>query len=479
MRRRDFLARGALGAGAVLAAARWGPTPGWALGDATPGPTTATPWWSTANFAPVATETTEQRLRVIGRLPRHLDGLYVRNGTNAHPGTDSPHWFIGDGMLHGVRLADGEARWYRNRWVRTQALTREGGLTGGGGPPSLTDGYANVSVIHHAGRLLASGEVGLPWELAPRDLSTIGVYDFAGRLTTSMTAHPKIDPETGQLHFFGYWFTPPYLTYHVADAQGALVHSEPVDVPGPTMIHDFAITDRDVIFWDLPVVFDLGRLDTGIPFSWDPSYGARVGVMPLGGPASAIRWVDIEPCYVFHGVNAFRDGDDVVVDVCHHERMFDPGLTDSGSLTLRRWRIATGGASLRFSDEVVEDRDAGELPTRDPRRVGRAHRFGYLLQSRGREENLAFEGVAKQDFRRGTREVWRSGRHRHAGEFLFVPDGPAEDDGHLLSYVHDDRRDAAALVVLDARDVAAGPVATVELPTRVPYGFHAAWVPAS
>jgi carotenoid cleavage dioxygenase len=157
--------------------------------------------------------------------------------------------------------------------------------------------------------------------------------------------------------------------------------------------------------------------------------------------------------------------------------MFDPGVTDSGALTLRRWRLSTAGSTLRFAEEIVEDRDAGELPTRDPRRVGRPHRFGYLLQSHRRGDALVFGGVAKQDFRTGRREIWRTGRKRHGNEFLFVPDGPAEDDGHLLTYVHDDGRDAADLVVLDARDVAAGPVATVQLPTRVPYGFHAAWVP--
>jgi carotenoid cleavage dioxygenase len=475
VRRRQFLQHAALGATVVAAAMQWRAALAWA----DEAPDLEAEWWNSANFAPVTTETTEERLRVVGRLPRSLNGLYVRNGTNAHPGTVSPHWFIGDGMVHGVRLDDGAARWYRNRWVHTFELSRDTGLTGGGGPPSLTDGYANVSVIHHAGRLLASGEVGLPWELSPDDLSTLGVYDFDGRLRTSMTAHPKIDPETGDLHFFGYWFAPPYLTYHVATADGALVHSEPVDIPAPTMIHDFAITDRDVVFWDLPVVFDLDRLDTGIPFAWHPSHGARIGIMPLGGPASAIRWVDIEPCYVFHGVNAFRDGDAVVVDVCRHDRMFDPGVTDSGALTLRRWRISTGRSALRFSEDVVEDRDAGELPTRDPRKVGRAHRFGYLLRSHHRGDALVFGGVAKQDFRTGRREVWRAGERRHGNEFLFVPDGPGEDDGHLLAYVHDDARDAADLVVLDARDVAAGPVATVQLPTRVPYGFHAAWVPAS
>jgi len=475
VRRREFLRHVTLGAVAAAAAVQWRAAHAWVDDASGVDPE----WWNARNFAPVATETTGERLRVTGRLPLSLDGLYVRNGTNAHPGTISPHWFIGDGMVHGVRLGDGDARWYRNRWIQTNELSRDTGLVGGGGPPSLTDGYANVSVIHHAGKLLASGEVGLPWELSPVDLSTVGVYDFGGRLRTSMTAHPKIDPATGQLHFFGYWFTPPYLTYHVADADGALVHSESVDIPASTMIHDFAVTERDVVFWDLPVVFDLDQLDTGIPFTWRPANGARIGVMPLGGPATDIRWVEIEPCYVFHGVNAFRDGDTVVVDVCRHDRMFAPGVTDSGALTLRRWRVSTGRPAFRFSDEIVEERDAGELPTRDPRRVGREHRFGYLLQSHRRGDALVFGGVAKQDFVTGRREVWRTDRHRQGNEFLFVPDGPGEDDGHLLAFVHDDRRDASDLVVLDARDVSAGPVASVQLPVRVPYGFHAAWVPTS
>lgn len=436
------------------------------------------PWWQRGDFAPLRTETTAERLPVEGSLPKSLSGLYVRNGSNSR----NAHWFIGDGMVHGVHLEDGEARSFRSRFVETK-LHATGASLGDAGPPQLDDGYANVSVFHHANRLLASGEVGLPWELSPDDLSTRGLYDFGGRLTTSMTAHPKIDPATGQLHFFGYGFLgADALTYHVADADGALVSSQAVAVGQTTMIHDFAITDRDVIFWELPVTFDLEALPTGIPFRWHPEYGARIGIMPLGGPTTAIQWVEIEPCYVFHGVNAYRTGDDVVIDVCRHEKMFDPGVTDSGELSLRRWRVATGGASLRFSEEIVAEADQrgdpGELPTRDPRLVGRDYRYGYLLRSRTRRDGgLVFGGVVKHDFRRGTRETWDPGPGRQANEFLFVPEGRGEDEGHLLSYVYDADRKRSDLVVLDATDVGAGPVATVELPTRVPYGFHGTWVP--
>jgi carotenoid cleavage dioxygenase-like enzyme len=249
-----------------------------------------------------------------------------------------------------------------------------------------------------------------------------------------------------------------------------------VAVAKPSMIHDFAITDREVVFWELPVLFDLSLLSTGIPYGWKPSYGARLGVMPLGGPTSAIQWVEIEPCYVFHGVNAFHDDGIVVIDVCRHSKMFDPDIT-GGELDLRRWKIDTRGPSLAFTEEIIGERQRTELPTRDPRVVGREHRYGYLLSTHDDGEKPVFEGVVKQDFRSGTRERWIPGAGRQPNEFLFVPTGRSEDDGYLLSYVYDPVRDKSDLVILDARDVGAGPVATIRLPARVPYGFHGTWVP--
>jgi carotenoid cleavage dioxygenase len=447
------------------------------------------PWWLQGGFAPVTREVEAFDLAVTGALPPELAGLYVRNGSNPRTGT-SPHWFFGDGMVHGVRLDGGRASWYRNRYVRTPLYEASAGF--GSGPPGGTNTQSNVSCIRHGDRLLTSGEVGLPFALATDDLSTIGPFDFDGRLATSMTAHPKVDPSTGELHFFGYGFVPPYLTYHVASADGTLLRSTEVPVPGPTMIHDFAITDSDAVFWDLPVVFDLEAAVAYIedpssgefPFRWDPAYGARVGVLPLGGDGAAVRWADLdEPCYVFHGVNAFRRGGDVVVDVCRLSSMFDPAADDAlgGELSLRRWTVPAAGG--RASDEVLVEpgADPGELPSRDPRRVGREHRYGYLVQNRPAERTVDLGGVIKHDFASGRRDVWDPGPSRHGGEWLFVPGAgsdDADDAGWLLGYVHDEATASTELAVLDATDVAAGPVATVALPQRVPYGFHAAWVPA-
>jgi carotenoid cleavage dioxygenase len=440
-------------------------------------------WWLEENFAPVLKETQAVDLEVKGAIPSALAGLYVRNGSNPQSG-DSSHWFFGDGMLHAVRLEAGKATSYRNRYVHTALYDAKAGF--GDGPPGGASNQANVSAIWHGGRLLTSGEVGLPYEMSPTDLSTVGAYDFGGKLTTAFTAHPKIDPATGQLHFFGYGFTPPYLTYHVAGADGTLLQSMEVPVRASTMIHDFTITEHDAVFWELPVLFDLDAAtkwianpDSGVfPYRWAPDYGARIGVMPLGGPGAAIEWFEIDPCYVFHGVNAYREGNDVVLDVCRLTSMFEPGQRIGGDLSLRRWTVDTAKRSVR--DEVVEVDDPGELPSRDPRKVGRKHRYGYFVQTRENPDTVEFGGLIKRDYRSGRVEVWDPGPAQHAGEWLFVPEGTSadEDAGYLLTYLYDAARDRSELVIVDASEVGKGPVARVALPARVPYGFHAAWVPA-
>ena len=435
------------------------------------------PYWMQGNFAPVPDEIEAVDLVVEGALPPELSGLYVRNGSNPAGGA-SAHWFLGDGMVHGVRLDAGRARWYRNRWIATPLLGR-GDILGGGdtGAPGGANNSSNTSVVHYGGRLLSLQEVGFPYEISTRDLSTIGPWDMGGGLSTSMTAHPKIDPRTGQLHFFGYGFTPPYLTYHVADASGALVSSQVVDVAGPTMIHDFAITDRDVVFWELPVVFQLDLALTGeLPFVWDPSYGARLGTFPLGGPAAAIRWVEIEPCYVFHGTNAWRDGNDdaapIVIDVSRLDSMFAPG--GDGDAALHRWRLTPTGDSFSFADEMIEDRSL-DLPGIDRRVIGVANRHAWYTTTRDALGGFDFGGLVHRHD--GRFEEWVPPAGQSAGEPHFVPNGRAEGEGWILAFGYDATTDSSDLLVFDALAIADGPVARVKLPRRVPYGFHGWWIP--
>ena len=199
---------------------------------------------ATATTRPSTDELTEFDLPVEGAIPAELDGWYLRNGPNPRQAT--AHWFTGDGMIHGVRIEGGRAEWYRNRWVRTDSFDEDFPLYNADGTRNLRASVANTHVVNHAGKTLALVESSLPYEIT-NDLETLGAYDFGGKLVDSMTAHPKICPTTGELHFFGYGnIFEPHVTYHRADANGELTINRPLDVPALTMMHDFALTAEHV-----------------------------------------------------------------------------------------------------------------------------------------------------------------------------------------------------------------------------------------
>ena len=246
-----------------------------------------TPWFLRGNYAPVLNEITDTNLRVTGSIPKSLSGLYVRNGSNPKDG-QAGHWFFGDGMVHGIRLEGGQAKWYRNRYVRTPKW--EKGLDAMD-PETMFDptaSAANTHVLGHAGRIWALEEGHLPWELS-RELETIGSEDFGGKLKTAFTAHPKLCPETNELHFFGYSAVAPFLTYHVLDGNGQLVHTADITVPAGTMMHDFMITRDHAIFMDLPVVFN--------PTKWQKDFRRLVGMTTMvPASASCPEWEPIKMC---------------------------------------------------------------------------------------------------------------------------------------------------------------------------------------
>ncbi|MFC5062666.1 carotenoid oxygenase family protein [Actinomycetospora atypica] len=438
------------------------------------------------HYAPVPDEIDAVDLPVEGTLPPELDGRYVRNGPNPLPGADPAHWFRGHGMLHGVRLQAGRASWYRNRWVRTGALAGRKFLTWRG--VDLTAVPANTHVIEHGGKLLALVEQGLPYEV-DRDLDTVGPCDFGGRLKTAMTAHPKADPETGELHFYGYSPVPPYLTYHRLSAAGELVVSRTVKVPKPTLMHDAAITENHVVWLDLPLTFQKRRLFSGFPFAWDESYGARLGIMRHDDPAATVRWFEIDPCYVFHVGTAHEDeAGRIVLDGARYGAAdmavawsgkkpkasgADPAgeSANLGVARLHRWTLdpATGAVT----EGPLHDRPV-EFPTLDAERVGRSARYRYAVTSTARAN-----AVVRMDLQTGETAAHELGPDVKAGEAVFVPSeqaGRAEDDGWLLTIVTQADGSGSRLLVLDATDVTRT-VAAVTLPRGVPTGFHGSWIP--
>ena len=434
------------------------------------------------NFAPVAEELTAFDLPVTGTLPEGLDGRLLRIGPNpVAPDPANYHWFTGNGMVHGLRLRDGRAEWYRRRYVRDDEV-----VAVRGGPPvpgpqhgQIGDGVVNTNVIGHAGRTFALVEAGsVPVEL-DYELETVSRSDFGGTLPGGFTAHPKRDPDTGELHACAYWFGWDHIQHVVVGTDGKVRRTVDVPLEGKPMIHDCSITENWFVFLDLPVVFDPQMIMDGhkLPYRWEPDRPARVGLLPRNGEASEVVYAEVEPCFAFHYLNSYEDSDGrVVLDVVRHPRMFATDLLgpNEGAATLDRWLVDPKGGPVK---ETRLDDHGQEFPRMDERRIGKRHRYGYGAGLQMGAEVAG--GLLKHDVDRVTTEVYQEGAHRQFMEPVFVPRSADadEDDGWVLAYVHDAGTNKADVIVLHVQDMAAGPVATVHLPDRVPFGFHCNWVP--
>ncbi|SFT88621.1 carotenoid cleavage dioxygenase [Geodermatophilus amargosae] len=441
-------------------------------------------------YAPVTEEVTAFDLPVTGSLPPGLDGRYLRNGPNPMGLDDPGHWFLGAGMVHGLRLRNGRAEWYRNRWVRSREVAGALGEPWPAGP--VHDGMdfaANTHVVAHAGRTLATVEAGpLPYELTA-ELETVGPCDFGGTLPGGYAAHTKPDRLTGDLHAVAYYWGWDHVQHVVIGPDGTVTGTTDVPVDDGPMMHDFALTERYVVLFDLPVTFNMDAAAAGsrLPYAWNRAHPARVGLLPRAGAVREARWFDVDPCWVFHTLNAHDDGDRVVVDLCRYDGPYDMTvLTEQGALTLERWTVDP--VAGRVTRQELDDRPQ-EFPRVDERVVSRPHRYGYsvvtaeldraTVRMDGSFRDDAFAGaLLKHDLSAGTVETHRFPRDAVAGEGVFVPSAPdaAEDDGYVMAFVHDPDRGAADLVVLAAQDFAAPPVAVVHLPARIPLGFHGSWI---
>ena len=440
--------------------------------------------WLEGNFAPLPAEVSAFDLPVEGRLPAELEGRFLRNGPNPVGPVDPAtyHWFVGDGMVHGVRLRGGRAEWFRSRWVRGSAVTAALGEPALPGPGAERGFAPNTSVIGFAGRTWALVEAGasLPVVL-DYELNSLARDDFGGTLAGSFTAHPKLDPATGELHAMCYWWPKwaRHVQYVVVAPDGRVRKTVDVPVPGMPMLHDMALTSRYVVVLDLPVTLDpaLARSGHAVPFSWNPDYGARVGLLPREGNATDILWCDVAPCYVFHPLNAYDalDGT-VVMDVCRYRSLFDGRIPVGPEYipTLDRWTIDPG--KLRVREERVDDRGQ-EFPRIEPANLGRPHRFGYTA---GFTAGWTPGPTYRHDLATGRVEAHDHGPGRGAAEPVPVRHaGGGDGDDWVLTFVYDAGTDRSELVVLDGTDFTAPPVARVLLPGRVPYGFHGNWVPDS
>lgn len=479
------------------------------------------------NFGPTDETCPRSDLPVTGHLPSCLNGEFVRVGPNPkYKPVAGYHWFDGDGMIHGLRIKDGKAT-FVSRYVRTSRLMQEeffggpkflkiGDLKGFFGlfmaqimkyrakfqviDTSLGTGTGNTALTYHNGMLLALHEGDKPYAikvLEDGDLQTLGYLDYGQQLNHPFTAHPKVDPVTGEMFTFGYQFEPPYCTYRVVSKDGEMQDAVPISVSGPCMMHDFAITENYAIFMDMPLYFKPEAMLKGnLILHFDSSKKAKFGILPrYAKNESQIQWFELPTCYIFHNANAWEEGDEVVLYSCllptvDLEMASGPLKREMQSykneLYELRFNLKTGCASQKQLSVSSVD-----FPRINEKHTGRKQRYVYgtIL-----DKNAKIEGIVKFDLesvpeldgkekieKGGNVEgVFSFGPGRFGSEAIFVPKtsgaDESEDDGYLICFVYDENVGKSEAVVIDAKTMAPEPVAVVSLPSRVPYGFHAFFV---
>lgn len=467
---------------------------------------------------PVQNEVDAELEVLEGALPEELRGTLYRNGPGRFEvgGERYKHPFDGDGMV--TRFAfDGRRVAYANRFVRTREFVeeeRQGRMLFRGFGTNLPGGLrrnflrlrfknaANTSVVLHAGRLLALWEGGLPHELDPETLGTRSRFDFGGRLRNDFSrfegwlspelpfsAHPKVDPKTGELWNFGTLLgrRNRLLVYRVG-SDGALLERRVVPMGRLSFVHDFALTERHAVFFLAPVSFDVLRTLSGLStpagsIREEPGAPTQVLVVPRAGGEA--RRFEVEHCFVFHFANAYEKDGTIVVDAFRTPRFPEPGTfegllegrvleapPDGAGPLLTRYRLDL--ASGRTREEAITDHP-GELPTIDGRRVGRRHRSVYSVGARPGRASLLLTGILRTDVE-ARRAVLRDFAPDLPGEPVFAPGGEGDAEGWLLVLAHGAASGRAELHVLRADDLSTA--CRLGLPHHLPPGFHGTWVPA-
>ena len=431
---------------------------------------------------PMRSELTLDTLAVTGTIPPGLNGRYLKMGANpVDPEPLGSHWFLGDGMVHAIAIADGRASWYRNRWIGSRLAAAALGRAPAPGPRRGRNDTVNTNVVAVGGRVFALIEAGsFPVELSPT-LEEQRYNPFDGTLEGSFTGHPHRDPLTGEHHAVAYdggiWNA---VRHVVVSDEGKVVRDVAIPVEHGPCIHDCAFTARFAVVLDLPVTFSMRAVLAGhqFPFRWNPTHRARVGLLPRHGTAADMIWCHLDPCFVFHVANAYDRADGcVILDVIAYDTMFasdGSGLDALGRL--ERWVV---DPATRHVARSVIDPTPQEFPRIDERRFGRNHRYAYTVSvpSDGDPQLIGATRLYKHDFETGERRVHEFGAGRVPGEFVFVPASEAaeEDEGWMIGLVIDTRTDTTDLAILDARTFEAPPVASVHLPHRIAPGFHDNW----
>ncbi len=466
--------------------------------------------YRTGAWQPNFTEYDAIDLDVVGQIPSDLSGVYLRNTENpVHASIGRYHPFDGDGMLHSISFASGRAD-YRNRFVRTFGLAAENeaghalwaGLAESPERSLRADGWgartrmkdaSSTDVVVHAGVAKSSFyQCGDLYRLDPVTLADLGRESWDGRFPREgVSAHTKVDERTGEMLFFNYSTEAPYMHYGVVDASNNLVHYTPVPLPGPRLPHDMAFTENYAILNDCPMFWDPKLLDRDIyAVRYFRDLPTRFAIIPRRGNADDIRWFEADPTYVLHWINAYEDGDEIVLDGyfqtqpsprsspddTEFQQMFRFVDLDRLQTRPHRWRfnMRTGATH----EEHLDDRVL-EFGTINNTVAGLPHRYAYAVTAR--PGWFLFNGLTKTDMHTKHVDEYRFPDGVFASEAPFAPRivATAEDDGYLLTFTTDMNTDSSECQIFAAQDLGSGPIARMRLPERISSGTHSCWAPST
>lgn len=455
---------------------------------------------------PVRREIDAPELEIIGDVPTDLNGIYLRNGPNPRrQPLGIHHWFDGDGMLHGVQIRDGKIS-YRNRWVRTRGYEAENqsgktiwpgvidrpnrSLEQAWGSDRWLKDTSNTDVVFHNGQAVTTFyQCGDPYLLDPRTLETLGSIDLQGSGARLMSAHNMVDEESGEMMFFDYATVEPYMTYGVLDAGGRLSHFTPIELPGARLPHTLAITKNYTILMDLPLFWDPELLKQDAhKVTFYPDLPSRFGLIPRHGSGDQIRWFEADPTYIYHIVNAWEEGNEIVLDACklgHPEPSQDDRRRYAGPYAnLMAWmKLDASYHRWRFNLETGDCREAplsdliSEFPMINSSLFGVPTRYSYHV-SFAAADTVLFDGLVKYDSLTGVTQhhIFGDGCYGSESPFAARDDSSGEDDGYVLSFVSIPAEERAELQIFDAQDIEAGPLCRALIPNPIASGFHGCWI---
>ena len=470
----------------------------------------------TGFHAPSRLEADIHDLEIEGEVPKDINGAFYRVAPDPQlpPLLGDDIWFNGDGMISMFRFHNGRID-FKQRRARTDKFVLEEragrALFGAYRNPLRDDpsvegryrGTANTNVLMYGGQLLALKEDSPALAMDPLTLETKGYTDFQGQVKSpTFTAHPKIDPRTGDLCAFAYaakGLLTRDMVYYELNEKNQLGREVWFEIPYYCMMHDFGVTEDYAVFHVIPIVSSWERLKAGLPhFGFDTSKDIYLGVLPRKGAARDLRWFKAPNCFASHVMNAFNDGTRVHIDVPMakgnmfpffpdvHGAPFDPQKSLS---YMTRWTVDMNSRGDTFESMTRLTELSGEFPRIDERYATGPYRYGFLLSqdfSRplqlpgGRSASgMMINTLARLDHQTGKPQTWWSGTTSTIQEPCFIPKpgNTQEGAGYLVTLVNRLAENLSDFLIFDAEHIDAGPLATAKLGIRLRGGLHGNWTP--